>query len=160
MTVINFPQMADALASGKVDLAALVNPFLAVAMAKGGTRLLFTSKDALPFDEDLITLFCSNKFLAQNGAAVRGFLADFVATTKFYIANLKVARQHLLDAKKTLVEPHIFLAMPDSYRDPDCRLDLASWNKLQDESIRVGFQTQRVDPSKFIDLSYLPQPKS
>jgi NitT/TauT family transport system substrate-binding protein len=160
MTVINFPQMADALASGKVDLAALVNPFLAVATAKGGTRLLFTSKDALPFDEDLITLFCNNKFLAQNGEAVRGFLSDLVATTKFYIANLKTARQHLLDAKKTFVDPQIFLAMTDSYRDPECRLDIASWNKLQDAAIQVGFQTQRVDPSKFIDLSYLPKPKS
>lgn len=160
MTLVNFPQMADSLSAGKVDLAAFVVPFTAVIKAKGGTRLLFTSKDALPFDEDLITLFCSNKFLAERGDAVRAFLADFVATTKFYLANLKVARQHLLDAKKTLIEPEVFLGMQDPYRDPNCRVDIESWNKLQEAAIRVGFQAQRVDPTKFIDMSYLPKPGS
>jgi ABC-type nitrate/sulfonate/bicarbonate transport system substrate-binding protein len=157
MTLVNFPQMADSLAAGKVDLAAFVVPFTAAVKAKGGTRLLFASRDVLPFDEDLITLFCSNKFLAARGDAVRAFLADFVATTKFYIANLRTARQHLLDAKKTLIEPAVFLAMEDPYRDPDCRLDLESWNKVQEAAIRAGFQTQRVDPAKFIDLGYLPK---
>jgi len=160
MTLVNFPQMADSLAAGKIDLAAFVVPFTAAIKAKGGTRLLFTSKDALPFDEDLITLFCSNKFLAERGDAVRAFLGDFVATTKYYVANLRVARQHLLDAKKTLIDPEVFLAMQDPYRDPNCRVDIESWHKLQEAAIRVGFQAQRVDPTKFIDMSYLPKPGS
>jgi len=160
MTVVGFAQMADALAANKVDLGTFAEPFAAAIKTKGGTRLLFTSKDVLPFDEDLINFFCSSKFVAQHGDSLRAFLADFVATTKFYVANLRTARQHLIDARKTLIEPAVFLDMPDQYRDPECRSDIESWNKVQDAMIRVGFQQVRIDPAKFVDNSYLPGGRS
>ena len=154
--VLRFPIMAEALRTGKVDLTALVQPFATIEQKKGGIRALFTSRDPLPFDEDLQTMYCSEEFLRKHPAPIRAYLADFVATTKWYLANQAAGRKALADAKKVMSDTAVLGEVPDSYRDPNGRTDLDGYYKLQDVMIRVGFQKNRIDPKEFIDLSFLP----
>lgn len=155
--VMRFPIMGEALRSGKVDLTSLVQPFATIEQKKGGIKPLFTSRDPLPFDEDLQTMYCGDAFLKKHPVAVRAYLADFVATTKWYLANQAAGRKALADAKKVVTTAQEFGDIPDSYRDPDGRTDLDSYYMLQDVMIKVGFQKTRIDPKEFIDLSYLPR---
>jgi len=154
--VIRFPVMGEALRTGKVDLTSLVQPFTTIEQKKAGIRALFASRDPLPFDEDLQTLYCAETFLQQHPAAIRAYLADFVATTKWYLANQAAARKALAAAKKVVSDTDVLAEVPDSYRDPDGRTDIDSYYKLQDVMIKVGFQKNRIDPKEFIDLSFLP----
>jgi ABC-type nitrate/sulfonate/bicarbonate transport system substrate-binding protein len=154
--VMRFPIMGEALRSGKVDLTSLVQPFATIEQKKGGIKKLFSSRDAMPFDEDLQTLYCGEAFLKKHPAAIRAYLADFVATTKWYLANQAAGRKALADAKKVVAATQDFGEIPDSYRDPNGRVDIESYYKLQDVMIKVGFQKNRIDPKEFIDLSFLP----
>ena len=154
--VMRFPIMGEALRQGKVDLTALVQPFATIEQKKGGIRKLFGSRDSMPFDEDLQTMYCGEDFLKKHPGPIRAYLADFVATTKWYLANQAAGRKALADAKKVMADTSVLAEVPDSYRDPNGRTDLDGYYKLQDVMIRVGFQKTRIDPKEFIDLSYLP----
>ena len=154
--VLRFPIMGEALRTNKVDLTPLVQPFATIEQKKGGIRPLFTSRDPLPFDEDLQTMYCSEDFLKKHPGPIRGYLADFVATTKWYLANQAAGRKALADAKKVVSDTELLSEVPDTYRDPNGRTDLDGYYKLQDVMIRVGFQKNRIDPKEFIDLSFLP----
>jgi ABC-type nitrate/sulfonate/bicarbonate transport system substrate-binding protein len=154
--VIGFPQMPDAIRNGQVDVGMLVTPFLSVEMKKGGLRRLFTSREGMAGDEDLTTIYCREDFIAKHRGAVRAFLADFVATTKSYLGDIRKARQALLDAKKVRIDAELFLDIPDSYRDPDAKLNIDDWVKLQDIMFDVGFVEKKIDIPSIIDQSLLP----
>ena len=160
-TVVPFPQMADQLRAGQVDLVMLIEPFTSAEKKKPGLRQLFTSREALPFDEDLQTLYCGEEIIKKNPAAVKAFVADFIATTKAYLADVKAARKHLIAAKKVRIDEAVFLDLPDNYRDPEGRLFAEDWNKLQDVMIKTGFQeaNTRFDAKSIIDQSFLPSGK-
>ena len=136
---------------------AFPQPFAAIEAKKGGVKTLFTSKTAVPFDEVLMTVLFREEFMQKNPAAVRAFLADLVASTKWYLANTRAARQALIDAKFVRTPPEVYLDSQDSYRDPACRIDIAAMNKMQDMQVELGFQKDKVDVTKVVDLSWLPK---
>ncbi len=154
--VVPFPVQGEALRTKKIDVGAFPQPFASAEMKKGGLRKLFTSKDGVPFDEELIMLFFNPDFVKKNPDVIRAFLADFVASTKWYLANTRQARQALIDAKFVGIPSEIYLAMEDNYRDPQGRIDLDSLGRLQDVLIENGFQKNRITPRDFVDLSFLP----
>jgi Holliday junction resolvase-like predicted endonuclease len=53
--------------------------------------------------------------------------------------------------------PEVYLDSQDSYRDPACRIDIAAMNKMQDMQVELGFQKDKVDVTKVVDLSWLPK---
>jgi len=154
---IPFPTHGEALRSKKIDIGAFPQPFAAIEAKKGGVKTLFTSKTAVPFDEVLMTVLFREEFMQKNPAAVRAFIADLVASTKWYLANTRAARQALIDAKFVRTPPEVYLDSQDSYRDPACRIDIAAMNKMQDMQVELGFQKDKVDVTKVVDLSWLPK---
>lgn len=159
--LVRFSQMGNALRSKKVDLTIFVEPFTSFEEKKGGVRLLFTSRKGMPFDEDLQSMYCSEKFIAANRGAVKAFLADFVATTKYYLKNLKAARKALVKAKKVRVKGKVLMTLPDWYRDPNARLNVQDWGKLQDAMVSSGFMkaSKKIDVKSIVDESLLPPAK-
>ncbi len=151
-----FSVMDDAVRSGMVDVGMFPQPFAAAAEAKPGLRKVYTSKDAAPYEEELTMLIAKNEFLAAHASAVRAFLADVVAATQFYAAHPVEARQALIDAKLVHVEPAVYLHMGDYYRDPGNKVDVGALEKMQDLQVAAGFQKNRADLGKLVDLSYLP----
>jgi ABC-type nitrate/sulfonate/bicarbonate transport system substrate-binding protein len=154
--IVPFPAQGEALRSKKLDVAALPQPFAAAEMAKGGVRTLFTSKEGMPFDEELILLLVTEDFAAKQPAALKAFMADFVAATKFYVAKPKEARKALIDAKLVRVPEKLYVEMQDNYRNPTARIDVEALKKAQDVMLAQGHQKTKVDPAAFVDMRYLP----
>ncbi|MBX9727833.1 MAG: hypothetical protein K2X31_02890, partial [Sphingopyxis sp.] len=101
-------------------------------------------------------LVAKPEFLAKNAVAVRAFLADLVAATKFYISNPKEARQALITANFVRLPPATYFDMVDYYRTPDARVNVDSLQQMQDLQIKVGWQRKPVDLKRLVDMSYLP----
>lgn len=155
--VMNFAAQAEALRSGKVDVAVMTQPFAHFEDTKGGTRILYTAKDAIPFDEELQLLFFKRDFLKKNEAVVRAFLEDLALATKFYLEKPEEARAVLVDAKLIAIPKDVYFQVKDYYRSPDLRVDLKSLDEMQETLLRVGYQKDRIDPAKIVDMSYLPK---
>lgn len=154
--IVPFPAQGQALRSGKLDVAALPQPFAAAETAKGGVRTLFTSKEGVPFDEELILLLVTEDFAAKQAPVLKAFMADFVAATKLYVEKPKEARKALIDAKIVHVPEQLYVEMKDNYRNPNARIDIEALKKAQDVMVAEGHQKTKVDPAAFVDMSYLP----
>ncbi len=153
---IPFPAMAEALRSGKIDAGEFPQPFDALLHKDTKVTKIFAAKDAIPTDEELIVLVAKDEYLKAHAAAVKGFLADLQAATKFYLEKTKQARQILLDAKMVRVPPDVFLGMQDYYRDPSLRAEVGTLEQMQESQFNAGFQKKKADIKQLVDLSYLP----
>jgi ABC-type nitrate/sulfonate/bicarbonate transport system substrate-binding protein len=154
--VLPFGAMVEAIRTGKVATAGIPEMFAKGEMAKGGLRVLFTSKTGVPFDEELIALIANPAFLKKHPAAVRAFVADLVHVTKIYLSDTKAGRQAILDAKLVQMAPEAYLGLTDYVRDPQLRPNLEIMNKMQDNLISAGFQQKKIDIKDLVDLSFLP----
>ena len=155
--IVPFPAQGEALRAGKLSIAALPQPFAAAEMARGGIRTLFTSKEGIPFDEELILLLVTEDFAARHAAALRAFMGDFVAATRFYVERPREARKALIDAKLVRIPEQLYIEMADNYRNPTARIDVAALEKAQEVMLAQGHQKTRVEPAAFVDMGYLPQ---
>jgi ABC-type nitrate/sulfonate/bicarbonate transport system substrate-binding protein len=153
---IGFPAQGEALRSGLIDVGVFPQPFFAAEEAQGGVRPVFTSKDAIPFDEELMLVIASPDALKNKAPAVRAYLKDLVAATDYYNANSDAARKALIDAHQVRIAPAVYLPMHDYYRDPSATVDKQALSKMQDILIKNGFQRNRIDVDKLVDTSYLP----
>lgn len=154
---ISFPAMAESLRSGKIDVGEFPQPFDALLHKEMQATRIFSAKDAIPTDEELIVLVAKDAFLKAHADAMRAFLADLRAATAFYLQHSKDARQILLDSKMVRVPADVFLGMSDYYRDPQLRAEVATLERMQESQFAAGFQKKKADISKLVDLSYLPK---
>lgn len=153
---IPFPAMAESLRSGKIDVGEFPQPFDALLHNEMQVSKIFSAKDAIPTDEELIVLVAKDDFLKANAPAIKAFLDDLRAATKFYLEHAQEARQILLDAKMVRVPANVFLAMQDYYRDPAMRADVKILEEMQESQFNAGFQKKKADIRQLVDLSYLP----
>src|SRR4051812_38222056 len=121
---MSFPAIGEAVRSGKVSAGTFVEPFYSAEMAKGGLRKLFTAVDAVGYDHELLSLFFGEKFLKQHPDAVRAFLADYVAMTKWYLANKEEGKRDLAKAGFVRTPVDIYVKNADWKRTPDARLEI------------------------------------
>ena len=154
---ISFPATAEALRSGKIDVGEFPQPFDALLQKGAQVTKIFSAKDAIPGDEELIVLEGKEQFLKANAAAIRAFLDDLGAATRFYLAKPKEARQILIDTKMVRVPADVFLGMSDYYRDPAMHVDVATLEQMQDYQFNAGFQKKKADIKQLVDMSYLPK---
>jgi ABC-type nitrate/sulfonate/bicarbonate transport system substrate-binding protein len=155
--VVEFPVQGQALRSGQIDLGAFPQPFANLEQTKGGLRVLFTARDVVPFDQETQLLFLRRAVLEKSPQAVRDFLADLAAATRFYIEKPDEARKLLIDADVIKMSQRVYLDMKDYYRDPALRVDVESMRRMQDLQKSVGGDTSSVDFAKIVDMSFLPK---
>jgi ABC-type nitrate/sulfonate/bicarbonate transport system substrate-binding protein len=152
---ISFSAMAESLRSGKIDVGEF--PQLDALLHKEAqVTKIFSAKDAIPTDEELIVLEGKDEFLRANAAAIKAFLEDLHAATKFYLERPKDARQILIDTKMVRVPADVFLGMEDYYRDPAMRAEVATLEQMQESQFNAGFQKKKADIKALVDMSYLP----
>ena len=152
-----FPVIGDAVRTGKVSAGTFVEPFYSVEMAKGGLRKLFTATEAVGYDHELLDLFFSEKFLKAHPDAVRAFLADYVAVTKYYLANMAKAKEDLHKAGFVRTPLPIYLKNSDWKRDPNARVDVGSLEKLSTFMLeKLQWLEKPVNVREMVDQSYLP----
>jgi len=153
---ITFSAMAESLRSGKIDVGEFPQPFDALLRNEAQVTRIFSAKDAIPSDEELIVLVGKDAFLKANATAIRAFLEDLSAATKFYLEKPKEARQILLDAKMVRVPANVFLGMDDYYRDPAMRAEVKTLEEMQEYQFNANFQKKKADIQQLVDMSYLP----
>jgi ABC-type nitrate/sulfonate/bicarbonate transport system substrate-binding protein len=153
-----FPVIGDAVRTGKVSAGTFVEPFYSAEMAKGGLRKLFTAVDAVGYDHELLDIFFGEKFLKANPDAVRAFLADYVAVTKYYLANTEQAKRDLHKAGFVRTPIDIYLKNSDWKRDPNARVDVESLKKLSAFMLdKLQWLEKPVKVDSMVDQSYLPR---
>jgi len=155
---MGFPVIGDAVRTGKVSAGVFVEPFYSAEMAKGGLRKLFTATEVLGYDHELLDIFFSEKFLKANPGAVRAFLADYVAVTKYYLANMEQAKTDLHKAGFVRTPLPVYLKTSDWKRDPNGRVDVGSLEKLSKFMLeKLNWLEKPVNVREMVDLSYLPR---
>jgi ABC-type nitrate/sulfonate/bicarbonate transport system substrate-binding protein len=153
-----FPVIGDAVRTGKVSAGTFVEPFYSAVVAKGGLRKLFTATEAVGYDHELLDIFFGEKFLKANPDAVRAFLADYVAVTKYYLANTEQAKRDLHKAGFVRTPIDIYLKNADWKRDPNARVDVESLKKLSTFMLdKLQWLEKPVNVDSMVDLSYLPR---
>jgi ABC-type nitrate/sulfonate/bicarbonate transport system substrate-binding protein len=153
---VPFPAMAESLRSGKIDVGEFPQPFDALLHKEMQVTKIFSAKDAIPGDEELIVLVAKDDFLKPNTPAIKAFLDDLHAATKFYLERRQEARQILVDTKLVRVPADVFLSMDDYYRDPAMRPEVKTLEAMQESQFNAGFQSKKADINQLVDLSYLP----
>ena len=153
-----FPAIGDAVRTGKVSAGTFVEPFYSAEVAKGGLRKLFTAVDAVGYDHELLDLWFGEKFLKQHPDAVRAFLADYVAVTKYYLANTAKAKADLHKAGFVRTPLDVYLRNADWKRDPNARINVASLKKLSAFMLdKLQWLEKPVNVDEMVDQSYLPR---
>jgi NitT/TauT family transport system substrate-binding protein len=153
-----FPVIGDAVRTGKVSAGTFVEPFYSAEMAKGGLRKLFTAVEAVGYEHELLDIFFGEKFLKSNPDAVRAFLADYVAVTKYYLANMEQAKRDLHKAGFVRTPIEIYLKNADWKRDPDARGNVESLKKLSAFMLdKLQWLEKPVNVDGMVDQSYLPR---
>ncbi len=153
---ISFPAMAELLLSGKIDVGEFPQPFDALLHKDAPVTRIFSAKDAIPTDEELIVLVGKDEFLKANSVAIKAFLADLHAATNFYLERSRDARQILLDSKMVRVPADVFLSMQDYYREPNMRAEVKTLEDMQESQYKAGFQKKMANINQLVDMSYLP----
>ena len=153
-----FPAIGDAVRTGKVSAGTFVEPFYSAEVAKGGLRKLFTAVDAVGYDHELLDIFFGEKFLKAHPDAVRAFLADYVAVTKYYLSNMEQAKRDLHKAGFVRTPIDIYLKNADWKRDPNARVDVESLKKLSTfMHEKLQWLDKPVNVDSMVDQSFLPR---
>ena len=156
---LGFPAMGDAVRTGKIGAGTFVEPFYSAEVAKGGLRKLFTAVEAVGYDHELLDLWFGEKFLKANPDAVRAFLADYVAVTKYYLANTAQAKSDLHKAGFVRTPLDLYLKNADWKRDANARVDVESLRKLSAFMLdKLQWLEKPVNVDSMVDLGYLPRP--
>jgi ABC-type nitrate/sulfonate/bicarbonate transport system substrate-binding protein len=154
--VVGFPNMGNAVRSGLIDLGCFPLPFGFNEMKQGGLRKLFDAREISGEDDYLEVLATHPDFIAAHRDVLRLFIADFIATTVWYNAHLKEAREALIKSQMVLLKPEEFLDSPDFYRDPTAKIDLKILARQQDVLLQHRFQETAVDLPHLVDATLAP----
>lgn len=158
---IAFPNMAPAIREKRIDCGVIVIPFMAVEAPKGDLRPLFTGGDAFG-PASVIFQVARSSFLKDNEAAVRAYLADYVAGLAWYYdpANRTKAIDLIADytkSPKAVLESY-FATPRDYFRDPNGCVPAVAIQKPIDAMVEEKLIDQRVDASKYLNVGLLPKP--
>jgi ABC-type nitrate/sulfonate/bicarbonate transport system substrate-binding protein len=155
--VVPFQGMGEAVRFRRIDVGAFPEPFRSAEQQRGGVVEAWTSKTGVPFEEELLDLFLHPDFIANHREATRAFLADFVATTRWYLDHQAEARQVLIDKGFVQTPPELYLNLKDYYREPSGRVTLDGFAQIQDLHLKLGWQTRKLNINDVVDMSLLPQ---
>lgn len=155
---LGFPAMGDSVRTGKIEAGTFVEPFYSAEMAKGGLRKLFTAVEAVGYDHELLDVWFGEKFLKAHPDAVRAFLADYVAVTKYYLANTEQAKRDLSKAGFVRTPVDIYVKNADWKRDPNARVNVESLKKLSTFMLdKLHWLEKPVNVDQMVDQSFLPK---
>lgn len=153
-----FPAMGPALRSDKIAAGAFTEPFYSAERAKGGVRPLFTGIEAVGFDHDLLDLWFGERFITANPDAVRAYIADYVAVTKYYLANKAQAKRELHKAGYVRAPIDTYLKLVEYKRDPNGAVDPESLKRVATFMLeKLQWIEAPVNVDQTVDLRFLPK---
>lgn len=102
--------LEQALRSGQIDAAGMIDPFSEIAFQRGGLRVLFTAYDVLG-ENQFSLIFMSEKKIEQNPEAVRKFVRAYQKAINFIDENPDEASEiiaEIFEIEKQYVSRHRF----------------------------------------------------
>jgi len=155
-----FPNLGAMLLDRKVDLIPTVPPFAYEPKLMASSRTLFTVKDALGGETELIIWAARDGFLQKNRAAMVDLMEDAVRAVHFF-RDPKNHDAAVQIAAKVAKQPpervgYVF-TNADDYQDPNMMPDLASFQRAIDIQHDTGFLKEKLDASKYADLAILKE---
>lgn len=144
--VLPFPAQEEALRNGQIDVAVMVEPFFTMAEDRGGLVEVFDSLTGPGFDQELISFAFDNTFREENPGVVCAWIADFQATTTWYLDHKDEAKQILVDEEFVATPIEVYDAAGDWFRSPDGVIDTEKLDQLIESMIEFGVlqENQRV----------------
>jgi NitT/TauT family transport system substrate-binding protein len=130
-----FPDMADALRAGQIDVGVVPATFVPGLVADGEFEALFTALDVLE-PMTLTVQSCSREFAEENTEVLQKFVEDYFAVAEFMAdpENRDVAIDSFVETSgqpREAVDP-VVLTQDDLYRPPDGRISVdvlqATWD--------------------------------
>lgn len=151
-TVVQPAMLGEALRSGKIQMAAIAQPFFATEQKRGNVRVLFTVETAFGVKDEFLVFF-NPAFVKQNQKAMKSFMKDLQAATRFYIDRNREARQAIAKAKLIEMDSEVYFNLVELKRKEGSRPSLDYLRSLQQSLIRTGFIDKKIDIETIIDTS-------
>lgn len=159
LSEIGFPLVEDALNTGRVDAGPFAQPFASRAFAHDSIEKLFSISE---IQSPLTDTFeaCRKDFVDAHPAAIKAYMADFKAATRWAYAHPEETKKVTAEVTKidfATLDKYL-LTKQDFYRDPDGVPDFAAiqktWNLLHDN----GYLEKPLDVHDYQRLDLTPAP--
>ncbi len=151
--------MVSAMARRAIDAAFLPEPFVTI-MQQQGSAVRFKGGDVIAPGEHIAVLLYAGDWATKNADVARDFMVAYLRGLRDYNAAFDkgVGKDAVLDIMTkytSITDRKLYESMVKSGFDPDGRLDPAKLARQQDWFVLNGFQTQKVDIAKVVDLQYV-----
>jgi sulfonate transport system substrate-binding protein len=155
------PAMEEAVRSKKVDAGFFASFFYYRAMAAGGMKTVFDSREAWGTPYVFSFIVARNDYLKKSPDAARGFLEDYVALLQYVqkpenrdaVIDLVAAQ---FKAPKAVLQ-QFYLTRKDMYRRADARFVPEDLQHAVSRLHELGFLERDVPVAQYVDNSYLPR---
>jgi ABC-type nitrate/sulfonate/bicarbonate transport system substrate-binding protein len=160
MVDLAFPDMLPALGSHAVDVATMLEPFIALGVAQDVITRWKGMEEFAPFDAQNGMLVYSEKFAREQPEAAKRFMVAYLRGVRAYLDAFErgIDRDAVIAilARNTPVKDQgLYLKMAPVGFDPNGRVNLQALEADQEMSIRLGLNRERVDLSKVVDNQYV-----
>lgn len=150
-----FPAQLEALNSGLLDAAAMVEPFATLASSQPKpAKLLFNTQDTLGYPYDQLVMGIDRSYAADNLRAVCDFRDDFATTMDWYKANTAEAKKVISEKGFVKIPLDLYLKARDYGRPESGNSNGASLEPMMDDlqSVDLLDKNQRVS----VDELFIP----
>lgn len=163
-TVINPPDMEEAMKIGKIDAFIVAEPFSAKAHLHGVGKVLVLTKDIVDKHVECIVVV-RNQFLKQNVSAVQEWVDSLIRAGKFIEKDKRENKLNLVLAIAKKYMGHDEEVVREGLKNPADRIlfdnlspDVADFQKIADIAVQAGI-IGKVDLEGFIDGRFYKRAK-
>lgn len=158
VVAVPFPNMLDALDAGEIDIAPIIQPWLAPALESGKYSPLFDDTDVQdPYVQSLMVL--RNDFIEEHPDATAAFVADWAASAEFVRdpANHDAVVQAVADATSVPAENLGYVATEEHYYFPEQGMpNIEAIQSNWDWFFDVGGIDEQFDVNDYVNPDLLP----
>ena len=154
-----FPDMVPALANRSVDAAAMIEPFVTIAVTRDvGVR--FKGADELYPDQQIAGILYGPAFTQQRPEAARRWMVAYLRGVRDFVAAFDAGQDKativgILTAHTTVTDPALYDRMVLPGFQPDGYLSLSSIVADQDWYAQRGLVRERQPVGDLVDYQYL-----
>ena len=157
---LGLPEMVAALSNKSIDGATLLEPFVALAVAKQVAVRWKGMEDFLPFKGQNGVIIYGQRFTEEQPEAAKRWMAAYLRGTRAYTDAVvagtdRAAIEAILAAHTPVKDPALYAKMAPTGFDPNGRLEVQSLEADQDWFMQLGLQQRRADLGQIIDYQYV-----
>jgi NitT/TauT family transport system substrate-binding protein len=154
---LGFSNMLVALNTGAVDAAFILDPFLSQAVQSGAAKVVSDLTEFVPTGGSIVPLMYSETF-TKNHDLAQAFMNAYVQGVRIYndayLKNRDKERVIEVIAKRSAVRPEIIRNGYPFGLDPNQRLDIQFFNKIQTYFVENKFLRKPANLENVVDSSF------